>query len=257
MLRVRIVFSALAGFALLCLAQCGLEQPYQPWDAPTNISSTGSTFSFATGADNVTTSTRLFLGYEVYYKIAASVSSLNSDDLNLTDPSQLSTHGFARMYLDTDTWGGPQANTANPPLLQPPTPAGGEQITLNFSNFNSTNLLPNFKVEAIASSSTSGFIPTVNLRRAVHSQSSSTNEQYHFKRWNAFWNGDSDVVPTPNNTQDGQPLFSGVTGIMVIYVYAYGRSLSDNNFLHEIDSALTSGAYYITVNFYCYNDQNL
>jgi hypothetical protein len=238
MWRRKLPLFFLAGLSLVLLAQCGLERPLKPWDAPIPVTGISSYFVFTTGSDNHDTADRQFKGYEVYYKLAInSIDFHDHNDDSLTDPSQLTANGFNRLYSSNDTWQPP--NTAYPPLLvtvDALEPFGPYNITLDFNGIIPYD--PNNPTPEATATSGSGLIvgEPLNLRRAVHSQAPTIGsiDYGHYKRFNAFYYTDPDAPSGALDVSD----YNGKQLSFWIYIYVYATGYNYNDLSREIKSPL-------------------
>ncbi|MBN2353199.1 MAG: hypothetical protein JXD23_11560 [Spirochaetales bacterium] len=248
-MRRKIPLLILSAAACLLLAQCGLERSITPWDAPTVTVPSIGKFVFTTGDNNYSGgvgTNSFFLGYELYYKAADSASTLSAD-ISLADANELSSHQFQRMYLSSDVWE-PASATAPAPLVKL-IPASGDKVTVTL-DFNKLTAHGLGMEEATASYEYPVGTPvTVNLRRALHSNAPQSSSDYqHFKRFNAFWNGDNDIY-YPGIPLAGVLNEAALPAVILIYIYAYGYNIDTGSYVR---SSLAGGI--VNVSFYCWDE---
>jgi hypothetical protein len=225
---------------LFIVAQCGLERGLEIWSTPSLPSSQSTgVFSFYTQTDHVDdtlTPSRLFLGYELYYKI----SSIDDFPINLTETNALEAAGFKRMRLSTDIWD-PTVQVTDPVISTGPLSVGEGvfyQINLDF------NILPNGVQEAQASVDPSApmtYWGPLELRRDVHDTADEENYG-NYKRFSEFYPGDPDIdsadTELVNRIANATDPTIPVPVYIAVYVYAYGKSLYNSSLWQDIKSQL-------------------
>lgn len=205
-------------FLLLALNQCGLERPLLTWDAPLRVSSSGTTFSFKALDTHHDDSARLFLGYEVYYKLKKPDENFSPEETNIQDANQLEAKGFRRLYSKTDSWD-PRSITY--PLYKTENSYEGNEYTIviDFSDIAQCEIYDKDKTR-----------DTYEFRRSV---SYTGQSPAYFKHFNKFAQDDDDKGSLDlSGLSNGQEFQAQIA----LYAVAYGRSIASNSFFAEIKS---------------------
>jgi hypothetical protein len=227
----RIAVTLILGLPLVLLAQCGLERSLAVWSIPAaGSTSTTGIFSFRTASDHDDDLDRVFLGYEIYYKIMAT----DSFPTNLTNANELAANGFKKLHLATDTWEPPQPATI--PVITTNAPSKGNiyQVIIDFNTLEMFASKPSIAIDP----DDTQYWPALYVRRDIedHADTPGVDNYGNYKRFYEVYAGETDIDPAliPGPPSQGTQLYPWIA----LYVFAYGRSIATNSFWQEIKSPL-------------------
>jgi len=208
--------------AMALLAQCGLERSLVVWSAPGYSSST----EFSTQADHEDDADRLFLGYELYYKIGFDINDFDSE--NITDVNQLALNGYRRLHFADDKFG--EAYRQFPLYLTDGIGEGAPTYVILIDYLTD--------ISSVVIKDEASIYHTYEIRRDVYyGEEYPETKRYQYKKFSEFYNGDSDI--SDQTFFDGKIEDQSYPVWINIYVYAYGQSINSATLLRDINSAPT------------------
>lgn len=216
-----IFFLVFCFLCLIVLAQCGLERPLAAWDKPVSTGTLGTQFRFMTSANDVDDPSRLFQGYEVYYKINPEGVDFSVEDQTIEDANLLESKGFKRLNSAEDTW---DPSIITKPLYKTDNADEGSsyEITIDFTDSGLCRIYDTDETRE-----------NFEFRRVTHYPSGNPSATEFYKRFSEFAADDSD-----RGTVDLTSRINGeeINVNLALYVFAYGRSISTQSFWIEIKS---------------------